>query len=130
MSELAAAASTTENDATIPTAATFDAMSESSNKIKHGSASDYTFKTCPEEDIEMMRGRLENWQATHLNSSQTSNHIGNIDNGKVVGDKEEEEEEDRPTKMVVLVLPGSFNPIHKGHLQCLEIARRHLESKV
>mmetsp|Transcript_29811 Transcript_29811/g.35150 ORF Transcript_29811/g.35150 Transcript_29811/m.35150 type:complete len:380 (+) Transcript_29811:310-1449(+) len=33
------------------------------------------------------------------------------------------------SSFAVLVLPGSFNPVHKGHLECLEIAKAHLQAQ-
>ncbi|CAE8709271.1 unnamed protein product [Polarella glacialis] len=33
------------------------------------------------------------------------------------------------TELAVLVLPGSFNPVHSDHLRCLELARAHLLSQ-
>ena len=33
---------------------------------------------------------------------------------------------DPPTEYTILLLSGAFNPLHKAHLQCLEITRSHL----
>jgi hypothetical protein len=76
--------------------------------IVEGSAFNLNFKTCPEEHVQLMKFRLERMRAQKKKGSH--HHRG--------------------TAVGVLVLPGSFNPIHRGHIQCLEVSKKHLESQV